>query len=74
MLTADRTIYSAGAQVQISPASFSSDFRDADFPLELSSRQSMAPRSLRPHSQDSSLEARSLENLYFALPSRETRR
>lgn len=58
-----RTIYSAWVWVQISPASFSSDLRDAVFPLVLSSLQSVAPRSLRPRSQDSSLEARSLENL-----------
>lgn len=49
--------------VQISPASFSSDLREAVFPLELSSLQSAAPRSLRPCSQDSSLDVRSLENL-----------
>lgn len=61
-------------QVQISPASFSSDLREVVFPLELSSLQSAAPRSLRPCSQDSSLGARSLENLYFALRSLEARR
>lgn len=58
-----QTIYSAQAWVQISPASFSSDLRKAVFPLELSSLQSVAPRSLLPCSQDSSLDARSLENL-----------
>ena len=59
----DRTIYSAWAWAQISPASCSSDLRDAAFPLALSSLQSVAPRSLRPRSQDSSLEVRSRENL-----------
>lgn len=60
----DQTIYSAWAWAQISPASFSSDLRDdAAFPLALSSLQSVAPRSLRPRSQDSSLEVRSRENL-----------
>lgn len=39
----DRTIYSAWAWAQISPASFSSDLRDAAFPLALSSLQSVAP-------------------------------
>lgn len=63
MLNVYQTIYSARAWVQISPASFSSDLREAVFPLELSSLQSVAPRSLRPRSQDSSLDARSLENL-----------
>lgn len=63
MSNADRTIYSAWAWAQISPASFSSDLRDAAFPLALSSLQSVAPRSLRPRSQDSSLEVRSRENL-----------
>lgn len=70
----DRTIYSAWAWAQISPASFSSDLRDAAFPLALSSLQSVAPRSLRPRSQDSSLEVRSRENLYFELRSLDARR
>lgn len=48
---------------QISPASFSSDLLEAVFPPELSGLQSGGPRSLRPCSQDSSLDARSLENL-----------
>lgn len=44
------------------------------FPLALSSLQSAAPLSLRPRSQDASLEARSLENLYFELRSLDGRR
>lgn len=63
-----------GQGLQISPASFSSDLREDVFPLELSSLQSAVPRSLRPQPQGSSLDARSLENLYFTLRSLEAQR